>query len=159
MKVSRNEVMQHAERGLKAIMYFDVQDPAIVKAIKSKKLDQHLACAFALINLGSDKADYDLSCEAVVLPVQGIHDFVANPEQEFTLPRDVAKVLLDNILNAREAVQKTAAAMHYSHPAGTVKKLASQLGVSISEIRRHKAAGTLDDLIKQKQQQPEEAAA
>ena len=159
MKVSHNEVMQLAERGLKAIMYFDVQDPAIVKAIKSKKLDHHLACAFALINFGTDKAEYDLSMEGVASPVQGIHDFVADPTMEFTLPRDIASKILKDISDAREAVQKQLMEMHSPHPAGSVKKLASQLGVSISEIRRHKAAGTLDDLIKQKQQQPEEAAA
>lgn len=159
MKVSRNEVMQHAERGLKAIMYFDVQDKQVIKAVKSKNLDKSLACAFALINMGDDKADYDLSSEAVTAPVQGIHEFISDPTMEFTLPRDVASVLLKKITSAREEMQKAAAEMHFSHPAGTVKKLASQLGVSISEIRRQKAAGTLDAFIKEKQQPQEEVAA
>lgn len=46
----------------------------------------------------------------------------------------------------QEGVRKQFNTQHAPAPEGTVKELAARYGVSLSEIRRHKAAGTLNTL-------------
>ncbi len=147
-KIPAPFVINPGLQGLKLLSTFDKTDRKLVSGIIAGRSDNALKSAFRLMNNGIDKPYYiDSAVEESYL--EAFKNHLDKPEiyKDFVIPVDKANETIKAIKDIQEQGKALMKGMNRPHPEGSTKALADRHGVSLSDIRRERAAGTLNKFL------------